>query len=1243
MGLPRSRIATLAALCLLGAALGPATAAASPDRAAAAADPPPTGSPRDDVPARVTLVTGDQVFVRRDDDGPLAVTGVRMAEGRSDVGYTRVRLDGQEYVYPLDALPLVAADRIDERLFNVSLLVDQGFDDLRSPDLSLLATGADVVGTFAEPGEGAGVAVTRTVPGLDVSALTAPKEDAAAFWEEIRDPDPGATEFAHASGGQKLWLNQRLRPTLVDSVAHVGAATAWEAGHTGEGVTVAVLDTGYDPEHPDLVGNVAGAENFVDPDAPPGDGVGHGTHVAATIAGSGAASDGAYRGVAPDADLLHGTVCDDYGCPEDAILAGMRWAVDSGARVVNLSLGGGPSDGTDPLAQAINQLTEETGALFVVAAGNFGQDRAVASPGSADAALTVGASTKSDELADFSSRGPRVGDAAVKPEISAPGESIGAARAAGTGGLDGLDEHHVAMSGTSMAAPHVAGAAAVLAQAHPEWDAAELKAALVSTAREIGGTTVYGQGAGRLDLARASGQRVHAEPGAVSFGSVEWPVDEERTPAAETVVLRNGGAGPVDLELDIVGVGGEPPAGMFGLSSDSVTVPAGGEVPVEVTVDHAAAGPGGTLASAALVAEGDGDVLVRVALGAEVTPETSSLRVEATAYSGQPAALSLNLVQSRTTGEAWATYQDEAVALPPGDYRVLTLALDLYTPPGGGAGAYWDRVFGMREVSVGTRDEVIRFDGTAASDVRVRVEDPAARPLGGMFAETGIISEAVADGDSVLMSWSTNGREHVLPSGPADGLALFHTAHFGSPELLFSVGDEDALELQPQIFGLGELQEPLSAPLVDVGDGAELPDVDGAVAVLDLPDAGYDALAERIGELVAAGASAVWTTGYPEPGSTWDIPVLGGYGVELFQIRERIAAGADEATLTPRDASAAAYLLHDEVRGGLPDGHEWSYTPDDLVELALRAHSVRDAEHRTSVVAIHERGDLVFGAEATVPAGTEQRAFVTPGPWSFEYSVSTDIMDPVGVHITGTEDYQPGGSYALDLLRGPFGPRLTGVGTDPFTGREVPFVARTGDSLRVNLPMLQGQDTGARGMVFPNDYTGETVLSSAGTQVGRNDFPGMGTFLLDPEEREYRLAVSATRDLPGIAVGTEVRSEWTFPSARTGDTTPLPLLGFAYRIPLDLENAAPAGAEFTFGLGVHRQEGSDGEGTVGTPSVEYSADGGETWSAALVEADGPEWLVSLRNPGSGVVALRTTASDGGVTYTETLPDAYRLR
>jgi subtilisin family serine protease len=225
---------------------------------------------------------------------------------------------------------------------------------------------------------------------VDRVAEAPAKSALGAAWEGIKADQ----------GVRKVWLDGRVRLLDAESFVQVGAPRAGEMGLSGRGVTVAVLDGGIDAGHPDLQGKVLEAKDFT------GTGVkdtfGHGTHVAAAVAG-----DGVFGGVAKDAKLLVGKVCAGQTCDESAVLAAVEWAAPR-AEVVNLSLGGSASDGTDPLSLAVDRLSEQHGTLFVVAAGNDGED-GVSSPAAADAALAVGSVGKSDRLSRFSSRGPRVG------------------------------------------------------------------------------------------------------------------------------------------------------------------------------------------------------------------------------------------------------------------------------------------------------------------------------------------------------------------------------------------------------------------------------------------------------------------------------------------------------------------------------------------------------------------------------------------------------------------------------------------------------------------------------------------------------------------------------------------------------------------------------------------------------------------------------------------------------------------
>ncbi|MFD1325030.1 S8 family serine peptidase, partial [Micromonospora sonneratiae] len=315
----------------------------------------------------VTLLTGDRVTLT-----PSGATSVRPANGREHVRFFVNRERDAVYVVPQDAQRLVGDGRLDRRLFDVRGLIRDGYHDAARDSLPLIVTyRPGVAGRAAATVSDAGARVTRDLPAVGGSAVTLGKGRVSQFWAAVA-VGPVAARTDMSGGIDRVWLDGKRRVSLDRSVSQIGAPAAHRAGFTGRGVTVAVLDTGVDDQHPDLVGRVADSRNFSDaPDLR--DEVGHGTHVASTIAGSGAASGGKYRGVAPDATLFSGKVCESTFCMDSAILAGMQWAaVEKRAMVVNLSLGGTDTPEIDPLEQAVNTLTAQTGTLFVIAAGNDG-------------------------------------------------------------------------------------------------------------------------------------------------------------------------------------------------------------------------------------------------------------------------------------------------------------------------------------------------------------------------------------------------------------------------------------------------------------------------------------------------------------------------------------------------------------------------------------------------------------------------------------------------------------------------------------------------------------------------------------------------------------------------------------------------------------------------------------------------------------------------------------------------------
>ncbi|WP_406488484.1 S8 family serine peptidase [Streptomyces phaeochromogenes] len=675
----------------------------------------------------VTLVTGDRVRL----DGAGKVTGVERAKGRERVPFSVRVVDGHTQVVPGDAQLLLAQGKLDTRLFDVTQLLADGYDDAGRSDLPLIVTFRGKKAPSMSPFTGAGAKMGRALPVVNGKSMRTVKKRGAEFWDAVTGTagkGDGATEFTDSTAVEKVWLDGKRKASLDKSVPQIGAPTAWAAGYDGTGTKVAVLDTGIDTSHPDLAPQVVAEQDFTGSSGP-GDKVGHGTHVASTVAGTGAKAGGKYKGVAPGAKLLNGKVLDDGGFGSDSgIIAGMEWAVAQKADVVNLSLGGEDLPGVDPLEETVNRLSAESDTLFVIAAGNSGEfgERTVGSPGSAEAALTVGAVDKADALADFSSRGPRVGDSGVKPDLTAPGVAITAAAAAGSILVEQYPSDvpgYLTIDGTSMATPHVAGAAAILAQQHPDWTGERLKAVLTGSAKP-GAYSSFQQGTGRTDVVRALEQSVVSEQQSIGFGTRQWPHGDD-TPVTKQVTYRNLGTEPVtlDLSVDALTVDGKPAAGMFAVSPAQLTVPAGGTANASVTADTRAGSADGSFGGSVQATSADGKTQVRTAVGVEREVESYDLTVKHLDENGEPigdAATQLSSIDS----DFYAELADErdgelTVRVPKGVYTLSGVIHPAYD-----AATHAVLVQPMLNLD---KDTTVVVDARQAKPVEITVPDAAAK------------------------------------------------------------------------------------------------------------------------------------------------------------------------------------------------------------------------------------------------------------------------------------------------------------------------------------------------------------------------------------------------------------------------------------------------------------------------------------------------------------------------------------
>jgi len=481
---------------------------------------PTTTKTPSDTTNEVTLITGDVVVFGNLSDLQRNIAIIPVDQ--TDLGRHFLTYDTPKgtYVIPSD----IDLDKFDIELFNVKYLIEEGYYNMTS--MPIIINVVEIDETFEQTlknkmgnFERETIKPLKKISSYAVQIPTNKIKDVKKILLERKDV-------------KKIWLDKKIHTSLIDSVPLIGASELWDAGYNGTGVEIAILDTGIDETHPDLDDldddpgttdpKVIREIDFTD-DHTTDDLFGHGTHCAGIAAGTGYASGGGNKGVAPGALLWNVKVLNRYGSGLTSwIIDGIEYAAygpdgmaNTGdeADVISMSLGEAPTDGTDPLSLAVDAAVD-AGVVVVIAAGNDYDYFQVSSPGSARNVITVGASDKYDELAYFSSKGPTI-DLRVKPDVLAPGVQINSSVP-----YEIYSNYYQPMSGTSMATPHVAGTAALMLQkgVPAGWTAPEyIKNALISTAVDLG-YDVYAQGGGRIYVPSAASTEILVDPATVSFG-----------------------------------------------------------------------------------------------------------------------------------------------------------------------------------------------------------------------------------------------------------------------------------------------------------------------------------------------------------------------------------------------------------------------------------------------------------------------------------------------------------------------------------------------------------------------------------------------------------------------------------------------------------------------------------------------------------------------------------------------------
>ncbi|WP_306332874.1 S8 family serine peptidase [Streptomyces sp. KL118A] len=1176
-----------------------------------------TGAPRTPDATRtaaathtVTLITGDQVTVTRLPGGRQTVTVDRPA-GASGAVRSQVA-DGHVTVVPDEARPYLRSGVLDERLFDVTELIRQGVAEQGKPN-----AGLPLIVTYDKKARATarqlpkGVEKVRPLASVDGLAVTAGQPD--ALWRSLK---------SEASGIEKVWLDGRVEADLAQSNAQIGTPKAWEAGLTGKGVKVAVLDTGVDAEHPDLKGRVGESKSFI-PGEEVADRNGHGTHVASTVGGSGAASEGdKEKGVAPGASLAVGKVLSNEGFgSESEIIAGMEWAAkDVDAKVVSMSLGSQEaSDGTDPMAAALNSLSKETGALFVVAAGNTGAPSSIGSPGAADAALTVGAVDSGDEAAYFTSQGPRAGDHALKPDLSAPGVDILAARSQLVGG----EGFYTEMSGTSMATPHVAGVAALLAEQHPDWTGARLKDALMSSSKQLD-ASAYALGAGRVSVPDAVDAQITAT-GSADLGFYGWPYEGNK-PVERTLTYRNSTDKAVELSLAARGAAD----GVVALADSTLTVPAHGTASTTVTGDGAKAPVGNT--SGAVLASTGGKQVAHTAFGLVKEEERYTLTVHVKDRDGAAAPADLVVQQLAGGTEPFPAAVDGSgtlkLRLKPGTYALSTF-LDVR----GGKGEDSLGLGFLADPQVRLdRDRAITLDGRKLREIKADVD---------RRTET----------RQLLM-------EYDRKAGGADLMGAVqvpvkYDSIFAAPTAKVTEGSFEyrtVWRLGKPLVDVKGLREAVAQPggtiaegrsrwaLVDAGDGTpaayEGKDVRGKAVVVRRTDAVTPA---RLGQAAQdAGAAALFVTDdrAGRLNAWFGTDDNGDRPLQIATVDAADGARLIAAAKAGRKAESTGtlntpyvYDLSEGHAGAVPNG-DLTYEPTkrELAVVESKFHAVKPAaggEYRYSITDAFPVG-LGFQEKIDYPA--ERTEYVSTGKgqlWHESVSTGPGALE----ERSGLVAYRGGRHTGLDWFKPVLHPWLgTGLGWGQ---------TRSGDDLEFNVPGWgdSGPDHTGFGDVWNEDsMTQVSEVFVDGVSADRRKSSGVYVWDADPAEHTYKVVTDTTLDPERWRLATAGHAEWTFKSKRTPTDrkTFLPLLNLGFDVDTDLAGAVRGGRTVDVGIFAEYVKGAADTGTIGGGKLSVSYDEGKTWRSVSLDRDGRKasWDGRLKVPGGAKsVSLRASAGD----------------
>ncbi|MFV0594301.1 S8 family serine peptidase [Shewanella sp.] len=789
-----------------------------------------------------TLITGEVVTAVVRTDGTLGGIRLLSEDGSEVVTSVFQNLNGQYIITP-KAQKLVDTQAVDLELFNITKLHASGYDDASTDKLPVIIEYQDgTLAGSAVPNAIEGATLTDEIELIDSASFGISKAKAAQVWETLsNDVSVKSVWLDAVVHAHKDTNGVNALANLSATVPLTGAYGNIANKYNGNGVIVAVLDTGYDVEHRDLEGQVLVSKDFSFSSNGVDDLNSHGTHTASTIAGTGIESNGFYAGMAPGAKLLVGKVLNNSGSGSTTgILNGMIWAVNQGADVVSMSLGGSGTSCTGPLVDMVEALSDK--ALFVVSAGNSFTRESVGIPGCAPSALTVGAVDRDNNTASFSSRGPSPDGHSAKPDIASQGVDVVAAASGGNGATA-----YRSMSGTSMSAPHVSGGAAIVMEARPELTPRQVKEVLTSSVLP-NDSHVLEQGAGPMDVNRAVTQTVIAPPN-MELGHFAYDQDIGVTETRVTLTNLSDKDVSLKLRMSLIGEDGKTqmPATLAGLGVKTIVLPANGTADVPVWIDSSVALRSGAYGAITGRIEGTStgksDVRVTVPVSFWIEAPQVNLSLNVTDMRGQPASSPSKVYlmnEEDDWGKAVSLVNGQAnVKVPEGNYSIVAnvMTYDNDSTAQGLVESAAQMAVLNRKVS---QDTHIDFDARSAKKLEFKASKPLA-PQGYSFGFTYSLDDnKLAKLAAMDFAPDYVKEMYTWSQGHDDRFRSFITTRAFAPEAVLTMQNGQQLDYIKQGLALSFNGEG-SAEVVPVGDAGYATDwtqfdLTGRIALIGHPN-----------------------------------------------------------------------------------------------------------------------------------------------------------------------------------------------------------------------------------------------------------------------------------------------------------------------------------------------------------------------------------------------------------------------